>query len=185
MVPSLDPRLGPCSVQATHAVALLKKIELMCLMSELPPESITFAKLAVNEKKYPVVRTRTNCYIKKCKDKEVDANGELSGCILKWRAKKNNKQRRFTKKGLQAVLAQSKSFVSERNWTGYDSDTNLYLALTSEVGELCGSLSFREESGGLELGSIAEVAEEIADVVIYVCRLASNRGYFESIVAKF
>ena len=74
---------------------------------------------------------------------------------------------------IQAELAR---FAEEREWKRFHSPKNLVMALAGEVGELVSLFQWlsEDESRNLETGSpkLARVHEEMADVFIYVLRLA-------------
>jgi dCTP diphosphatase len=71
-------------------------------------------------------------------------------------------------------------FADERDWQRFHSPKNLALALTGEVGELCELFQWRTES---ESHSVATdpatadaVRDELADVLMYLVRMASVLG---------
>jgi NTP pyrophosphatase (non-canonical NTP hydrolase) len=68
-------------------------------------------------------------------------------------------------------------FSSARNWAQFHTPRNLVLALLGEVGELAELLQFKgdEEDGPLELSTeeVVKLSQEVADVSIYLLRLAT------------
>ncbi|MGK8487117.1 nucleotide pyrophosphohydrolase [Nocardia asiatica] len=74
---------------------------------------------------------------------------------------------------LQRMVA---DFVSERGWAGFHTPKNLVMALTGEVGELAELFQWLtdDQSRALMGNSTrrARVEEEVADVFIYLLRLA-------------
>lgn len=77
--------------------------------------------------------------------------------------------------GLQETL---RRFAAERNWEQFHSPKNLAIALSIEASELLEHFQWltEEQSRTLTVGSLAEVAEEIADVQIYLARLTDVLG---------
>ena len=80
-------------------------------------------------------------------------------------------------KGLSAALA---DFATERDWNQYLSPKNLVMALTGEVGELCEIFQRLSEEASRSVATQPETAtavrEELADVTLYLVRLASVLG---------
>ncbi len=68
------------------------------------------------------------------------------------------------------------TFVNEREWQPYQSPKNLAMALTGEVGELVEHFQWltQQESGQLNSEQMSEVTDEMADVFIYLVRLADK-----------
>ena len=71
-------------------------------------------------------------------------------------------------------------FATDRDWTKFHSPKNLVMALTGEVGELTEIFQWMTEAQSLAAGSDPETSEavkdELADVQIYLVRLASVLG---------
>lgn len=78
-------------------------------------------------------------------------------------------------KELQAYL---RDFAEKRDWDQFHSPKNLAMALSAEVGELVECFQWLTEKQSEELpeDKLAEVADEIADVQIYLARLADKLG---------
>ncbi|MBX3601621.1 MAG: nucleotide pyrophosphohydrolase [Rubrivivax sp.] len=76
--------------------------------------------------------------------------------------------------GLQAAIAR---FARERDWEPFHSPKNLAMALTGEVGELVEIFQWLSEDASRavarEPGSARRVRDELADVLIYLVRLAA------------
>lgn len=74
------------------------------------------------------------------------------------------------------------SFVCERDWEKYHTPRNLLLALVGEVGELSEIFQWRSDDEckkGLPKFNDADrihLGEEMADILIYLCRLADVCG---------
>lgn len=71
-----------------------------------------------------------------------------------------------------------RDFVMEREWDQFHTPKNLAMALAGEVGELLEHFQWltAEESSKLPPEVKAEVAQEIADVQIYLAALADRLG---------
>ena len=69
-------------------------------------------------------------------------------------------------------------FAAERDWERYHSPKNLAAALIVEAAELLEHFQWLtpEQSGDLPPATRQEVAREIADVLIYLTRLADRLG---------
>eukprot|EP00210_Caulerpa_lentillifera_P005349 g5111.t2 len=82
---------------------------------------------------------------------------------------------------LEDLRAAMQHFTQERDWDKYHSPRNLLLALVGEVGELSEIFQWRDEvERGLPDFSDEEknhVAEEIADVLLYLIRLSDVCGF--------
>ena len=76
-------------------------------------------------------------------------------------------------------LAQKlRDFAQERDWEQFHSPKNLSMALSVEVSELVEHFQWltEDQSSSLEAEELSEVAEEIADIQIYLTRLADQLG---------
>lgn len=69
-------------------------------------------------------------------------------------------------------------FVADRNWQKHQSPKNLAMALTAEVGELVEHFQWitPEESRAVDGKRKEAVAEEMADCLIYLTRMAGELG---------
>ena len=77
-------------------------------------------------------------------------------------------------KEIQDKLAK---FAKERDWDQFHSPKNLVMALTSEVGELNELFQWlTEEQSSMkdDIGKVEEIRKEIADIFIYLLRLADK-----------
>ncbi|WP_410478853.1 nucleotide pyrophosphohydrolase [Pseudomonas sp. zfem005] len=76
--------------------------------------------------------------------------------------------------GLAAAL---KQFADDRNWEQFHSPKNLAMALSGEVGELTEIFQWMTEEASRDaarnLDTVQAVREELADVLMYLVRLAS------------
>jgi dCTP diphosphatase len=79
-------------------------------------------------------------------------------------------------------------FAAERDWDQFHSPKNLAMALSVEVAELAEHFQWLTEEQSRSLSSEAKqrVAEEVADVQIYLVRLADKLGVdiSEAVTAK-
>ena len=71
-----------------------------------------------------------------------------------------------------------RDFAQERDWEQFHSPKNLSMALSVEVAELVEYFQWltEDQSSSLEVDELAEVAAEIADIQIYLTRLADQLG---------
>ena len=71
-------------------------------------------------------------------------------------------------------------FADERDWQRFHSPKNLAMALTAEVGELVELFQWQSEEASRQVGkdpaTARAVRDELADVLIYLTRLASVLG---------
>lgn len=79
---------------------------------------------------------------------------------------------------LESLAASIRAFAVERDWEKFHSPKNLSMALLVEAAELAEHFQWltEEQSGALPESSREEVAMEIADVMIYLLRLADRLG---------
>jgi dCTP diphosphatase len=70
------------------------------------------------------------------------------------------------------------AFIKERNWEQFHSPKNLAMALSVEVAEIVEHFQWltEEQSQSLPSEKLAEVKEEIGDVMIYLTELAEKLG---------
>jgi dCTP diphosphatase len=71
-----------------------------------------------------------------------------------------------------------KAFIEERDWEQFHSPKNLAMALSVEVSEVVEHFQWltQEQSRNLPADKLAEVREEIGDVMIYLTELADKLG---------
>lgn len=71
-----------------------------------------------------------------------------------------------------------REFATEREWGRFHTPKNLAMALAGEAGELLAELQWLtpEESASLGSEELNAVGAEMADVLIYLCRLADVLG---------
>lgn len=80
----------------------------------------------------------------------------------------------------EALRDRLRDFADARDWGKFHSPRNLALALAGEVGELCAELQWvpdEQVPGHLsDPAARARVADEVADVLIYLIRFADVCG---------
>jgi NTP pyrophosphatase (non-canonical NTP hydrolase) len=79
---------------------------------------------------------------------------------------------------LEALRERLRAFVAERDWDQFHNPKNLAMALVAEAGELVEHFQWLtpEQSEQLAPEARAEVALEIADVLLFLLRLCDRLG---------
>lgn len=77
---------------------------------------------------------------------------------------------------LTMLQKQLREFVSEREWEKFHTPKNLAIALTIEAAELLENFLWKSEEEDRSAINIEKVAEEVGDVMIYLCRLCDVLG---------
>ena len=79
---------------------------------------------------------------------------------------------------LEELSARLAAFAAEREWEQFHSPKNLAMALAAEAGELLEHFQWltEDESVALPEATRKEVALEIADVLLFLVRLADRLG---------
>lgn len=91
---------------------------------------------------------------------------------------------------VEILTAALKRFADDRDWQQFHSPKNLLMALTGEVGELCEIFQWMSEADSTDAAKRPETAQavkdELADVLMYLVRLASVLGVDlnEAVVTK-
>jgi NTP pyrophosphatase (non-canonical NTP hydrolase) len=77
---------------------------------------------------------------------------------------------------LEKIQETLEAFAQERDWNQYHSPKNLAMALSVEVAELLEHFQWltQEESANLNESSLEAIRAEIADIQIYLLRLADK-----------
>ncbi len=80
--------------------------------------------------------------------------------------------------GLDDLRSAIGAFIRERDWEQFHSPKNLAMALSVEVAEIVEHFQWltEEESKNLTPQKLAEIREEIGDVMIYLTELADKLG---------
>jgi dCTP diphosphatase len=81
-------------------------------------------------------------------------------------------------KTVKDLIARVKNFRQERDWDQYHSPKNLVMALMVEASELAEHFQWltEEQSRSLPPAKLAEVKEEVGDVLIYLANLCDKLG---------
>ena len=79
---------------------------------------------------------------------------------------------------LEALRDRLREFSAARDWDQFHSPKNLAMALSAEVGELIEAFQWltQEQSRNLDAKAHEAVGAEIADVLLYLVRLADQLG---------
>ncbi len=77
---------------------------------------------------------------------------------------------------LSSLIAEIRAFADERNWQQFHSPKNLAMALIVEAAELVEHFQWlsEQDSKALSPADKEEVALEMADILIYLCRLSDR-----------
>jgi len=78
--------------------------------------------------------------------------------------------------GLDALRDALRRFAAERDWEQFHTPKNLAIALSVEAAELLERFQWltAEQSQALDAEALARVREELADVLLYLVRLADR-----------
>jgi NTP pyrophosphatase (non-canonical NTP hydrolase) len=89
---------------------------------------------------------------------------------------------------LQELKERMAAFVREREWEQFHTPKNLSMSIAIEAAELMEHFQWLtvEESKQLDPEALAEIGEELADIVIYALSLANTLGLdlSEAVLAK-
>jgi len=79
---------------------------------------------------------------------------------------------------IEALQIKLKKFASDRDWEQFHTPKNLVMALTGEAGELSEIFQWLtdEQASTLDSKSLASTSEELADILIYLIRIADVLG---------
>ena len=76
----------------------------------------------------------------------------------------------------EQITAQLRQFADERDWNQFHTTKNLILALVGEVGELAAEVQWLTEKEVEGRAGDKELADEIADIALYLIRLSDIMG---------
>lgn len=81
-------------------------------------------------------------------------------------------------KELESLKLRLRDFASERDWDQFHSPKNLSMALVVEAAELVEHFQWLTEEQSLYLpeDKLTEISQELADIQIYLVRLADKLG---------
>ncbi len=74
------------------------------------------------------------------------------------------------------LTAAIRQFAVERDWEQFHTPKNLAMAVAGEAGELVAELQWLDAEEPLDPGKRQAVTNEMADVLIYLCRMADVLG---------
>lgn len=172
-ITELDPRM-PAPSQVADFVDVIRKVEVMFALVEIPPAESALAKLEWNELAYP---PNANWRSQAVRNAKRRATARMASRIF--RGKKLPKQRRLlNSNSVGAILDMAKTFTMKRNLGGHATETDLYLVLISKVSHICDVVAFKEQGRGFPRSSLTAMVVALADVIIYTCRLADKREIF-------
>ena len=79
---------------------------------------------------------------------------------------------------MQVLIERIRKFIRERDWEQFHSPKNLVMALSVEIAEIMEHFQWLtiEESRKLSPAKMAEVKDEIGDVLVYLIRLCDELG---------
>ena len=79
---------------------------------------------------------------------------------------------------MKELIKNIRKFAQKRDWDQFHSPKNLAMALSVEVAEIVEHFQWltQTESDNLDSAKLAEIKEEIADVLIYLTRLSDRLG---------
>jgi dCTP diphosphatase len=79
-------------------------------------------------------------------------------------------------KDLESIKLALRDFAAERDWAQFHSPKNLAAALTVEAAELLEHFQWltEEQSKALPAETLSEVADEMADVMLYLVQIADK-----------
>lgn len=79
---------------------------------------------------------------------------------------------------MKELVTNLRKFAEQRDWEQFHSPKNLAMALSVEVAEIVEHFQWltQAQSNNLDSVKLAEIKEEIADVMIYLTRLADQLG---------
>jgi dCTP diphosphatase len=100
------------------------------------------------------------------------------GRRIPWKTKAEATQMGETIDSMEALREKLAQFVAARDWDQFHSPKNLAMALVAEAGELVEHFQWLTEEQSLALPEDvrAEVSLEIADVLMFLVRLADKLG---------
>jgi NTP pyrophosphatase (non-canonical NTP hydrolase) len=85
---------------------------------------------------------------------------------------------RMEKDSLNILKGRLREFAKERDWDQFHSPKNLSMALIAEAAELIEHFQWltQEQSSNLPGDKLKEVEQELADILIYLVRIADKLG---------
>jgi dCTP diphosphatase len=90
----------------------------------------------------------------------------------------------MTRDSLEGLKRALREFARERDWDQFHSPKNLACALSVEVAELLEHFQWSPDNQALPADQLEAVSHEIADVLLYLTRLADKLGIDPVAAAK-
>lgn len=75
---------------------------------------------------------------------------------------------------LEELKLRLRRFAAERDWERFHSPKNLAMALAAETGELAEHFRWQPDAAPLPADALPPIEQELADVLIYLVRLADR-----------
>jgi dCTP diphosphatase len=82
----------------------------------------------------------------------------------------------MTTDSLEGLMRALRKFATERDWDQFHSPKNLACALSVEAAELLEHFQWSSDNQALPADQLEAVSHEIADVLLYLIRLADKLG---------
>jgi dCTP diphosphatase len=153
-------------------------------------------KINLNAKKYPVelCKGKSEKYTEYSKvtgisktagQSTIEESDSTNPCDV-FNASLNEINESFLAYSIPVLTARTRQFAADRDWQRYHTPRNLLLALTGELGELAEIFQFKgdEPNQPLSMEEQDKIKQEIADVTIYLLRLADVSGVCLSDASK-
>lgn len=150
------------AVEAEMADVLIFLLRLADTLA-VDPLAAAQRKMALNALKYPAERARGRAT--KYDELQVDASAPTDHADAGDRPPMID---------LQDLTHRLRRFAAERDWERFHSPKNVAMALTVEAAELMEHFQWRSEDEAVSPSDLAHVEQEIADVLIYLVRLADR-----------
>lgn len=79
---------------------------------------------------------------------------------------------------MEDLLREIRAFIAERDWDQFHSPKNIAMAMVVEAAEIVEHFQWltQAESRNLDAGKLAEVKDEIGDVLVYLLDLSDKLG---------
>jgi len=131
-------------------------------------------KVELNGRKYPVelCKGKSGKYTSYSKHTGITTTEGQSTINSPTKSSSNDMEDTTTVEGITFMI---RNFAMERLWNRFHTPRNIALALLGELGELAELFQWKGDEGGIDLLSEEEldkIGQEIADVSIYLLRLA-------------
>lgn len=75
---------------------------------------------------------------------------------------------------LEDLKERLRRFAAARDWERFHTPKNLSMALTAEAAELVAHFQWLKDGAAVDAAALPEIEQELADVLIYLVRLADR-----------